>query len=286
MPDEATVSTITDREREEAEAANASGKPTVVFVHGLWLLATSWENFAQFFQDAGYATVAVGWPDDPETVAEAHENPDVFAGKSIGDIADHAQAVIELLDKKPTVIGHSFGGLLVQILAGRGLAAETVSISPAPFRGVLPLPYSALKVSSVALGNPGNKNRAVELTEDQFRYGFGNAVSEEESKELYAKYSVAGPGKPLFQAAAANFNPWTEAKVDGDTPERGPLLVLGGTKDHTVPPPIYKSSYKHQKDNPAVTEIFEFEGRGHSLTIDSGWKDVAEKSLEFVKANS
>jgi pimeloyl-ACP methyl ester carboxylesterase len=288
MSDEAptAVSTITDRERDEAVAANESGKQPVVFVHGLWLIGNSWDNFASFYAEAGYAPVVVGWPDDPETTEEARENPDAFAGKGVADIADHAQAVIELLDKKPVIIGHSFGGLLVQILAGRGLAAATVSISPAPYRGVLPLPYAALKSSFPVLHNPANSHRAVALTEDQFRYSFGNAVPEEESKALYEKYSVAGPGKPLFQAASANFNPWTEAKVDHDNPERGPLLIVGGTKDQTVPPPIYKASHKIQDHNEGVTEFFEFEGRGHSLAMDSGWKDVAEKSLEFVKANT
>jgi pimeloyl-ACP methyl ester carboxylesterase len=209
-----------------------------------------------------------------------------MAKKGVGDIADHYSQVIGKLDKKPAVIGHSFGGLLTQIVAGRGEAVCSVSISPAPYRGVLPLPYSALKSSFPVLGNPANKNRAVALTFDQFHYAFGNIVSDEEAQELYDNYAVPGSGKTLFQAASANLNPWTEVKVDGDNPDRGPMLIIGGDQDHTVPPAIVKSSYKHQKDNPSETLITEIENRGHSLTIDSGWKDVADVALDFVRKNT
>jgi pimeloyl-ACP methyl ester carboxylesterase len=276
---------LSERESAEVAAANAAGKPTVVFVHGLWLLPNSWENWEAFFQEAGYSTVAVAWPNDPETTAEALENPDALAGNGIGDIVDHAEAVIKQLDAKPALIGHSFGGLFVQILAGRGVASATVSISPAPSRGVLALPVSTLKSAFPVLGNPLNRSKAIRLNEEQFKYGFGNALSDEESKQLWEKYSVAGPGKPLFEGANANLNPATDAKVDTKNPDRGPLLVLGGTQDHTVPPAIYKASYKHQTKNDATTELAEFD-RSHSLTIDSGWKEVAEKSLEFIKANA
>jgi pimeloyl-ACP methyl ester carboxylesterase len=255
----------------------------VVFVHGLWLLASSWDRWATVFEEAGYSALSPGWPDDPETVEEAKAHPDVFAGKSIGDVADHIDEVIRQLDKKPAVIGHSFGGLLAQILAGRGLAAVTVAVDPAPFRGVLPLPISALRSASPVLANPANRNRAVPLTFEQFRYGFANAVSEDEAKELYETYAVPGSGAPIFQAAAANLNPWSEAKVDTKNSERGPLLIISGEKDHTVPWAIANSSYKHQQDNPAVTEIIEIKGRGHALTIDSGWREVADTALGFVQ---
>jgi pimeloyl-ACP methyl ester carboxylesterase len=181
------------------------------------------------------------------------------------------------------VIGHSFGGLLTQILAGRGLAAASVAISPAPFRGVLPLPISALRSSSAVLSNPANRHRAVPLTYDQFRYAFANAVPEDEAEELYEAYSVPGPGEPIFQAAAANLNPWTEAKVDTKNPERGPLLIISADRDHTVPWAIANASYKRQERNEGVTEIVKLAGRGHALTIDSGWRQVADTALEFVK---
>jgi non-heme chloroperoxidase len=275
--------TITEHEAEQVERANASSATPVVFVHGLWLLPSSWEPWAALFEESGYIAVTPGWPGDPETVEEARKHPEVFAGKGIGEIADYEEAIIRRLDRKPVVIGHSFGGLLTMILAGRGLAACSVAISPAPFRGVLPLPISALRTASVALRNPANWNRAVPLSYDQFRYSFANVVSEDEAKQLYESYSVAGPGEPLFQAASANFNPWSEAKVNSKNPERGPMLIISAETDHTVPWAIANASYKRQKKNKGVTEIVKMPGRGHALTIDAGWRQVAEKALEFVK---
>ncbi len=278
-----SMSTINKHELEQVERANASGRTPVVFVHGLWLLPSSWDRWAAVFDEAGYTALAPGWPDDPETVEQAKAHPEVFAGKSIGDIADHVDEVIRKLGKKPAVIGHSFGGLLAQIIAGRGLAAATVAVDPAPFRGVLPLPISALRSASPVLGNPANRNRAVPLTFEQFRYGFANAVSEDEAKELYETFAVPGSGEPVFQAAAANLNPWSEAKVDTENPDRGPLLIISGEKDHTVPWAVANSSYKRQQGNAAVTEIVEIKGRGHVLTIDSGWHEVADTALGFVR---
>ena len=278
-----TVVAINEAERDDVERANASGLTPVAFVHGLWLLENSWDRWVSLFEKAGYVGVRPGWPDDPASVEEGNAHPEAFAGKSIGQIADHVADVVSLLDKKPAVIGHSFGGLLTQIVAGRGLAAVSVAVDPAPFRGVLPLPISALRSASVALKNPANRHRAVPLTFEQFRYGFANAVSEEEAQELFATYAVPGPGEPLFQAAAANLNPWSEAKVDTKNPERGPLLIISGENDHTVPWAIANSSYKHQSKNEGVTEIVEMPGRGHSLTIDSGWEEVASTALDFVK---
>ena len=228
-------STTSPTEADQIKKANASGKTPVVFIHGLWLLPSSWDRWAAVFEEAGYTALTPGWPDDPETVEEAKAHPEVFAGKTVGQVADHYSDVIRQLNKKPAVMGHSFGGLLTQIVAGRGLSAASVAIDPAPFRGVLPLPISALRVANVVLHNPRNWNRAVPLTYDQFRYGFANAVSEDEAKELYEQFSVPTSGAPLFQAATANLNPWTEAKVDTKNPERGPLLITSGEKDHTVP---------------------------------------------------
>jgi len=235
------------------------------------------------FEEAGYTALTPGWPDDPETVEEANAHPEVFAGKSVGDIADHLDAVIRGLDRKPVIIGHSFGGLLTEILAGRGLAVASVPISPAPFRGVLPLPISALKAAGPVLANPANRHRAVPLTFEQFRFGFGNAVSEEEARELYATFAVPGSGEPIFQAAAANLNPWTEAKVDTKNPDRGPMLIIVGEKDHQAPDAIAEASFKKQKRNVGVTEFAVIAGRGHSITVDSGWREVADTALAFVK---
>ena len=283
IPKGRKLATITEHEAQDIEQANASGLTPVVFIHGLWLLPSSWDRWATVFEEAGYTPLTPGWPDDPETVEEANAHPEVFAHKSIGQVADHYADVIGKLSRKPAIIGHSFGGLLTQILAGRGLSAVSVAIDPAPFRGVLPLPISALKSAFPVLGNPANRSRAVPLTYEQFRYAFANAVSEGEAKELYDAYAVPASGAPLFQAATANLNPWTEAKVDTKNPERGPLLIISGEKDHTVPWAIANASYKQQADNEGVTEIAEIKGRGHALTIDSGWREVADTALAFVK---
>ena len=274
---------ITEHEAQQVERANSSGRTPVVFIHGLWLLPSSWDRWGDLFESAGYSAIKPGWPDDPESVADARAHPEVFAGKSVGHVADHVSAIVKELKKKPAVVGHSFGGLLAQIVAGRGLAAVTVAIDPAPFRGVLPLPFSALKAASPVLSNPANRNKAVPLTYEQFRFAFANAVGEEEARRIYEAFAVAAPGEPLFQAAVANLNPWTEVKVDTANPDRGPLLIIEGEKDNTVPWAIANASYKRQKRNPGVTEIKKIAGRGHSLVIDDGWKEVADTALDFVK---
>jgi non-heme chloroperoxidase len=277
------MTTVTKHEQTQVERANSSGKTPVVFVHGLWLLPSSWDRWAKVFEAAGYAALTPGWPDDPETVQEAAAHPEVFAKKSVGQVADHFDEVISGLSKKPAVVGHSFGGLLTEILAGRGRARVSVAISPAPFRGVLPLPISSLRSASPVLRKPANRHRAVPLTYDQFRYGFANAVPEAEAKELYKKFAVPAPGKPLFQAAAANLNPWTEAKVDTKNPKRGPMLIISGEVDHTVPWSISNASYKRERRNDGVTEIVKIPNRAHALTIDSGWREVADTALGFVE---
>jgi non-heme chloroperoxidase len=274
---------VTERETQQIDRANSSARMPVVFIHGLWLLPSSWDRWAAVFDEAGFAALTPSWPDDPETVEEARANPQVFAGKTVGQVADHIGDVIGKLEKQPVVIGHSFGGLLAQIIAGRGLAAVSVAIDPAPFRGVLPLPISSLRAAFPVLGNPANRNRAVTLTLKQFRYGWANAVSEDEAKELHETFHVAAPGAPLFQAATANLNPRTEAKVDTTNPDRGPLLIIDGAKDHTVPWAIASASFKQQRHNPHVTEITSIPNRGHALTIDSGWREVANTALAFVQ---
>ncbi len=281
--EEKTATSIPRVDMDQIDRANATGLQPVVFVHGLWLLSSSWDRWAAVFEDAGYTALTPGWPDDPETVEEAHAKPEVFAHKSIKQVADHFEEVIQSLEKKPAVIGHSFGGLMAEILAGRGLSAASVAISPAPFRGVLPLPISALRSTAPVLSNPANRGRAVPLTFDQFRYGFANAVSDDEAKELYKTFAVPAPGEPVFQAAAANLNPWTEAKVDTENPDRGPLLIISGEKDHTVPGAVAKASFKKEQQNQSVTEIVEAPNRGHALTIDSGWREVADTALGFVQ---
>jgi pimeloyl-ACP methyl ester carboxylesterase len=277
------VATISDRESRQIEAANASGKTPVVFIHGLWLLPSSWNNWVELFELNGYAGLTPDWPDDPETVEEARANPDVLAKKTLKQIADHTAEVIGGLQKKPAVMGHSTGGLLTYMIADRGLSAASVAIDPGPFRGVLPLPVSALRSAAPVLRNPFNRGRAITLTLDQFKYGWANALSDEEAKQLYETYHVAAPGVALMQMANANLNPWTEARVDPKNPDRGPLLIIDGEKDHTVPWAIANAAYKRQSRNEGVTEIKQIPNRGHSLTIDSGWREVAQTALDFVK---
>ena len=283
IPNGGTPVSLTISEMQETGRANDSGLQPVVFVHGLWMLASSWQPWRSLFEDNGYATVAPGWPDDPQTIAQARANPEVFAGKSIRQVTDHMAEVISALQHQPAVIGHSFGGLITQQLAGRGLAAVSVPIDSAPFRGVLPLPLSALRSAFPVIGNPANYRRAVTLTYEQFRFSFANAVSENEARRLYEAYPVAGSGIPLFQAATANINPFTEAKVDSKNPRRGPMLIITGEKDHIAPHAIASASYKKQKRNHAATDIHEIPDRGHSLVFDSGWQDVAEAALAFIK---
>jgi non-heme chloroperoxidase len=280
------MSDIAEYETRQIEEANASGLTPVVFIHGLWLLPSSWDRWRTVFEEAGYVTLAPGWPDDPGTVEDANKHPEVLARKSVGQIADHFGDVTGKLTKKPALIGHSFGGLITQILAGRGAAAVSVAIDPAPFRGVLPLPVSALKSAVPVIGNPANRGRAVPLTYDQFRFAFANAVTETEARELHASFAVPGSGVTLFQAASANLNPWTEAKVDTENPDRGPLLVIDGEMDNTVPWAVANAAYKRQKHNPGVTEIIKIPGRGHSLTIDHGWREVADTALAFVQKHA
>src|SRR6266540_3658347 len=240
------MASISERESREIEAANASGTTPVVFIHGLWLLPSSWANWADFFKQAGYAPLTPDWPDDPETVEGARAEPEVLAKKTLKQVADHTAEIINALDKKPAVMGHSTGGLLAQMLAGRGLSAATVTF-------------------------------------DQFKYGWANALDEKEAKELYDRFHVAGSGISLVQMGNANLNPWTEAKVNTKNPDRGPLLIIEGEKDHTVPWAIANAAYKRQRRNPAVTEIVKIPNRGHALTIDHGWREVAQTALDFVK---
>ena len=277
------MASISERENREIEVANASGNTPVVFIHGLWVLPSSWGNWADLFKQAGYAPLTPDWPDDPATVAEARANPKAFAKKTLKEIADHTTEVINALDKKPVVMGHSTGGLLAQMLAGRGLSAATVAIDPGVFRGVLPLPAPVLKSSGPFLINPLTRGRAITLTFKQFKYGWANALDESEAKQLYDAFHVAGSGIALVQMGNANLNPWTQAKVNTKTPARGPLLIIEGEKDHTVPWAIAHAAYKRQRRNPAATEIVKMPNRGHALTIDHGWREVAQTALDFVE---
>jgi pimeloyl-ACP methyl ester carboxylesterase len=275
---------VSERESKEIEAANASGTTPVVFIHGLWLLPSSWQPWGELFKKGGHAPVMADWPGDPDTVAQARENPDALAKNTIGSIVDHTTEVIGALNKKPALVGHSFGGMFTQLVAGRGLSAASVAIDPAPFRGVLGLPISTLRSALPILRNPLNRGKAKSLSFEQFQYGWTNAIDDEkEARRLYDEFHVPGPATVLMQGGNANLNPMSDAKVDTKNPERGPLLLISGDADHTVPPSLVKAEFKKQQRNPAVTELKSIPNRGHSLTIDDGWEEVAMAALDFVK---
>jgi alpha-beta hydrolase superfamily lysophospholipase len=255
-----------------------------VFIHGLWLHATSWNPWAELFRENGYAPVVEGWPHEAATVADARANPEAVADLGIDDVTAHYAGVIAGLSGRPILIGHSFGGLIVEKLIGQGVGAAGIAIDPAQIKGVLPLPLAQLRSGLPGLGNPANLHKSVSLTSKEFRFGFGNAVSEQESDELFEKWTIPSPARPLFQAAAANFVLHSQAKVDTDNADRGPLLLISGTADHTVPDVVTRSTFKQYRDSAAITELKQFEGRGHSLVIDSGWRDVATAVLDWLKA--
>jgi pimeloyl-ACP methyl ester carboxylesterase len=255
----------------------------VLFIHGLWLHARSWDDWIDHFADAGYDASAPGWPGDPETVKEARERPEVLAGQGIDDVVSHYATIIAGLPAKPLLVGHSFGGLIAQRLLGEDLAAGAVAIDAAQIKGVLPLPLSALKATLPVFRNPANRHRAVSLTAEQFRFAFGNAIPAEESDELFETWTIPAPGKPLFEAAAANFNPHSAAKVATDNQDRGPLLLIMGGKDNTVPEAVTKATLKQYRHSDAVTDILGLPDRGHSLTIDHGWREVADSCLSWLK---
>ncbi|HZQ89589.1 MAG TPA: alpha/beta fold hydrolase [Gaiellaceae bacterium] len=260
-----------------------AGRAPVVFVHGLWLHATSWTPWIDVFSEAGYAATALGWPGDGETVAETRADAERVAGHGLAEVVAHHANEIGELGRKPIVVGHSFGGLIAQLLLSEGSASAAVAIDPAPAKGVLFLPPSALRVASIALRNPANRNRAVSLTKKQFRYGFANAVSQQESDELWERWTIPSPGRPLFEAALANVAPRSPAAVDRTTAARGPLLITAGGKDHTVPAAVSRQTQKLYRNSSAVTELRTFADRGHSLTIDSGWREVADSVIGWLR---
>lgn len=260
-----------------------SVKRTIVFIHGLWIHASSWQPWMDFFSQHGYETLNPPWPGDSPTIEQCRTNPDAIANRGVTEITDSYAKIIESLPAPPIVIGHSFGGLIAQVILGRGIAAAGIAIDPAPMKGVWQLPFSALRASFPVLSNPGNLKKAKSLTFDQFRYGFANAIPETEAKELYERWTIPAPCRPLFQAATATFA-GSETKVDTANATRGPLLITGGEEDNIAPPVLGQASLK--KYNSSVTTEYKlFEGRGHSLIVDHGWKEVAEFSFDWLGKN-
>jgi pimeloyl-ACP methyl ester carboxylesterase len=257
----------------------------VVFIHGLWLHASSWQPWVDLFRDQGYEPIAPGWPGEPDTVAAARENPDLVAGKTLKEVVDHFEAIIVDLPQDPIIIGHSFGGLVTELLMGNGLGAAGVAIDPAQIKGVLPLPLAQLRAGLPGLGNPANIHKAVALTEKEFKFGFGNELTDEESKDLFDKWTIPSPAHPLFEVAAANFTPHASSTANVRNSDRGPLLLISGTADHTAPEVTTEAAFKLYRHSTAVTTLEKFEGRGHSLALDHGWRAVADEVLAWLNNN-
>ncbi|MBB2943441.1 pimeloyl-ACP methyl ester carboxylesterase [Actinoplanes lutulentus] len=255
----------------------------VVFIHGLWLHASAWSPWLEFFAEAGYDPIAPGWPNEPDTVESARADPDAVAGTGIDDAVAHYAKIIESLPVNPILIGHSFGGLVAEKLLGQGIGAAAVAIDPAQIKGVLVLPLAQVRSALPALKNPANLHRSVSLSRAEFRFAIGNTLTEEESDRLYDTWAIPAPARPLFQVSAANFVPHSEAKVDTENAGRGPLLMISGTDDHTVPDASTRSSFRQYPQQGAVTELKQFEGRGHSLVLDHGWRDVATAALRWLQ---
>jgi pimeloyl-ACP methyl ester carboxylesterase len=254
----------------------------VVFIHGLWLHASSWQSWEEAFRRAGYDTLAPGWPGEADTVAAARRSPEAVANVGIDDLVDHFATIVDALPSPPVLVGHSFGGLIVQRLLGQGSGRAGIAIDPAQMKGVKPLPFAQLRSGFPALGNPANRRRAVSLTMSQFRYGFGNAIEADESDRLFEEFTIPSPARPLFEAAGANFSSHSPAAVDTANATRGPLLIVSGQRDHTVPDVVSRAAFKLYGDSTAVTELKQFADRGHSLTIDHGWKGVADYAIGWL----
>jgi pimeloyl-ACP methyl ester carboxylesterase len=254
----------------------------VVFIHGLWIHSDAWQPWVELYRSAGYNPIAPGWPGDSASADKTRKNPAAVADKGIDDIASGYLDVISRLPAKPIVIGHSFGGLIAQKLLAQDAAAAAIAIDPGQIKGVKPLPFAQIRSGLPVLSRPGNKKRAVTLTKKQFRYGFGNALTESESGELFDKWAIPGPGKPLFEASAANFKKSSPAAVDTTKQDRGPLLIVGGGKDHTVPEVVARAAYKLYSGSGAVTGYHAFPDRGHSLVLDHGWREIADLTLSWL----
>ena len=233
-------------------------KETIVLIHGLWMTSLSWEHWVEYYASKGYRVIARSWPGMEGDIDALRRDPSAIARLGITEVVNHYEEIICGLDRPPIIIGHSFGGLITQILLDRGLGSAGVAIAPAPVKGIIFLPFSTLKVSFPALSNPANNHRAVPLTPEQFHYAFTNTLSEEKSLAAFNRYAVPGPDHVLFQAAFANFNPNAASAVDFNNGTRAPLLLLSGGKDHVSPPAVVEANYQLYRKSQAITEYKEF----------------------------
>ncbi len=261
---------------------NDVDKPPVVLIHGLWLTPRSWEHWVERFTEAGHSVQAPAWPGMEIEVEALRRDPSVMNGLGVREVADHYEKLIRAMDTPPILMGHSFGGAVTQILLDRGCGVAGVAIHPAPVKGVLRLPPNALRSAFPALRNPANRGKTVALTEDQWHFSFTNTLSLQDSRAAYERYAVPGPGRPLFQAATANFNPNAATKVNFDNPNRAPLLLIGGGRDHTVPESLVREVYTRQSKSSALTELKIYPDRSHFTAGEPGWEAVADHALEWA----
>jgi alpha-beta hydrolase superfamily lysophospholipase len=252
-----------------------SDRIPLMLIHGAWLSSLSWENFADYFRNRGFAVAAPEWPRKQGDVEELRADAEQLEGLGIQEIVDHYEAQIGALDQPPVLIGHSFGGLIVELLLDRGLGRAGVALSPAPPKGILVLPFSSLKAAAPALAHPSRWHRIVPLTLEEFTYGFVNTFSPEEAGAAYERYAVPETGQIFYEAGFANFrmNPPTE--VHFKNAERAPLLIVGAEKDNTVPASLSRKQFEKYESSPAQTDYLEFEGRPHLLMAAEGWEEVA-----------
>lgn len=255
----------------------------VVFIHGLWIHSDAWQNWVDLYRQAGYQPTAPGWPGDSPTVDATRRDPAAVANHGIDEITASYLSVIDGLGTRPVVIGHSFGGLIAQKILASGYASAAVAVDPGQIKGVKPVPLAQIRSGFPVLSKPGNKKRAVSLTRKQFEYAFGNAIPRSESDALFDRWAIPGPGKPLFEASTANFSKTSPAAVDTKKNDRGPLLIIGGGKDHTVPEVVAKAAYKLYAGSSATTDYKSFPDRGHSLVFDHGWSEIADYTLTWLR---
>jgi pimeloyl-ACP methyl ester carboxylesterase len=259
-----------------------SSVQAIVLVHGLWLTPRSWEGWKQRFESRGHQVLAPPWPRMHGEVEDIRRDPSALNGLGVAEITDHYAEIVRGLDRPPIIMGHSFGGLVTELLLDRGLGAAAVAISPAQVKGVLRLPLAQLRSTFPVLGNPANRHRTVELTPKQFHYAFTNTMTEAESQAAYDRYQVPGPGRVLFQAGFANFSPNPPTRVNFHKDNRAPLLVMGNDQDHTVPASVSKEAATRLGKSKAIVDYREFAGRPHFTAGAPGWEDVADQALDWA----
>ncbi|MEO8371113.1 MAG: alpha/beta hydrolase [Candidatus Solibacter sp.] len=258
----------------------------IVLIHGLWMTSASWANWVARYTAMGYHVVARSWPGMEGDIDQLRRDPSAIATLGIGEVVEHYERIIRSLENTPFIIGHSFGGLITQILLDRGFGSAGVAIAPAPVKGILFLPLSTLRVSLPALSNPANNHRAVPLTAEQFHYAFTNSLSEAESMAVYEKLAVPGPDHVLFQAAFANFNPHAATAVDFQNGDRAPLLLISGGNDHVSPQSVVEANFKLYGKSKAITEYKAFPDRTHYVLGQDGWEEVADYALTWSEAKA